>query len=105
MLIRWALKLYPSSKCLLFSAKKKMGIGFHVTRRAVRDYKKSHPEVKSHKEALDYVIEDTKMRIAGCIAKGLYDKGCVDFTITKNSYVANVTGSVYLYGKEETTEA
>lgn len=82
-----------------------MGLCVHISKKDVRDFRKHHPEIKSHREGMKVLIEEAKWRIAGAIGRGMMEKGVINFGTTKTLYVADVSGVAYVYGgkdKEQT---
>ena len=78
-----------------------MGICIHISKKDVRDFRKHHPEIKSHREGMKVLVEEAKWRIAGAIGRGMMEKDVIDFDVKKTLYVANVSGVAYVYGGKE----
>ena len=111
LLVKWAQKLNPSVAFENAPNVRQMSITLHITKKDVREWRKKHPECKSHRQGLKSLIEEAKWQVAGAIGRGLMDKGSIDFNIKSTLYVADVTGSIHLYtngeqgSKEESEEA
>ena len=76
---------------------KKLGIGYHITKSDVREYRKHNHQFKSHRQALNAIIEDTKKEIGMNILAGAYKNELIDYKVRKTLYVADVTGDLYVY--------
>ena len=84
---------------------KKLGIGYHISKADVRKYRKANPQFKSHRQALNALIEDTKKEIGMNILAGAYKNGLIKYNVRKTMYVADVVGDLYVYvNKEESGE-
>ena len=115
LLVKWAQKLNPSVAFENAPNVRQMSITLHITKKDVKEWRKEHPECKSHRQGLKSIIEEAKWQVAGSIGRGLMKSNAIDFEIHKTLYVADVSGSIYLYaqspyGSEEngtaaTTEA
>lgn len=81
-----------------------MGICVHVSKKDVRNFRKEHPEVKSHREGLRLLTEEAKWRIAGTIGRGMMQHGVINFNVKKTLYVADVSGIAFVYGGEKESE-
>lgn len=97
ILLKWAQSLNPSIAFENAPQVRQMGITLHITKKDVKDWRKLHPEVQSHRQGLKSLIEEAKYRVAGAIGRGLIDKKAIDFEIHKTLYVADVSGSIFLY--------
>ena len=82
-----------------------MGLCVHISKKDVRDFRKHHPEIKSHREGMKVLIEEAKWRIAGAIGRGMMDKKVINFDVNKTLYVADVSGMAYVYGGEDRGQA
>lgn len=80
---------------------KKLGIGYHISKRDVREYRKQNPKFKSHREALSALIEDTKKEIGMNILAGAYKNGVINYKVSRTLWTADVTGDLYVYVKNE----
>lgn len=80
---------------------KKLGIGYHITKKDVKEYRKHNPQFSSHRKALDAMIEDTKKEIGMNILAGAYKNNLINYKISKTLWVADVTGDIYVYVKKE----
>lgn len=78
-----------------------MGLCVHISKKDVRDFRKHHPEIKSHREGMKVLIEEAKWRIAGAIGRGLMEKHIITFNTKKTLYVADVSGIAFVYGNDE----
>lgn len=74
-----------------------LGIGYHISKSDVRNYRKAHPEYTSHRKGLDALIEDTKDVILGNIVAGIKKGGLVEYKIKKSFWTAEITGNLKLY--------
>ena len=97
----WAKRLDPYYPCANESTIRQIGITIHITKKDVRDWRKDHPECKSHRQGLRSLIEEAKWRVAGAIGRGLMKKKAIDFKIHSTLYVADVSGSIYLYAPQD----
>lgn len=86
-------------------AARQLGLCIHIAKKDVRNFRAEHPEVKSHREGLRLLVEEAKWQVAGAIGRAFVKKNIIDYDIKKTSLVADVTGTVYIYGGEETEEA
>ena len=104
---RWlvwlAQRIYPAVKYDIPQAKP-MGLCVHISKKDVKDFRKDHPEIKSHREGLRVLIEEAKWRIAGAIGRGMIKKGVISFDTKKTLYVADVSGIAFVYGDKEETK-
>ena len=102
-LARW---LYPQKDFKLAESyePKKLGIGYHITKNDVRKYRKQNPKFKSHREALNALIEDTKREIGMNILAGAYKNNLIDYKVRKTLYVADVKGSLNVYAPQKEGE-
>lgn len=82
-----------------------MGLCVHISKKDVRDFRKHHHEIKSHREGIKMLIEEAKWRIAGAIGRGMMDKNVINFDVNKTLYVADVSGVAYVYGGEDKRQA
>ena len=78
-----------------------MGLCIHISKKDVRDFRKTHPEIKSHREGMKVLVEEAKWRIAGAIGRGMMEKGVIDFGVKQTLYVVDVSGVAYVYGGKE----
>lgn len=103
-LIKVAKWLDPSAMFENLADARQMGLCIHISKKDVRDFRKEHPKVKSHREGLKLLVEESKWQVAGAIGRGMMKKNVIVFDIKKTPYVADVSGTVYLYApKEEST--
>lgn len=102
-LLRLARWLCPQKEFTLaeIHEPKKLGIGYHITKKDVRDYRKQNPQFKSHRQALNAMIEDTKKEILMNIMAGALHNELVNYKVRKTLYVADVTGDLYVYVPKE----
>ena len=102
-LVRLARRLCPREEFTLAQVHepKKLGIGYHITKNDVRKYRKQNPQFKSHRQALNALVEDTKKEILMNIMAGALKNGLVNYKIRKTLYVADVTGDLYVYAPKE----
>ena len=100
LLMKLATWLNPSILLENVREARPMGLCVHISKKDVRDFRKAHPEIKSHREGMKILVEEAKWRIAGAISRGMMDKGIVDFEVKKTLYVADVSGVAFVYGKE-----
>ena len=104
LLVKWAQRLDPSVAFENAPEVKQMGITIHITKKDVREWRKDHPEVKSHRQGLKKLIEEAKWQVAGAIGRGLMKSKAIMFKTKSTLYVADVSGSVYLYADKEISE-
>lgn len=97
--------LYPAIITENSEEARPMGLCVHISKKDVRDFRKHHSEIKSHREGMKVLIEEAKWRIAGAIGRGMMDKGVVNYDVTKTLYVADVIGVAYVYGGEDKGQA
>ena len=97
--MRWAQKLNPDIAFENAPDVRPMGITIHISKRDVRNYRRDHPECKSHRQGLKTLIEEARWQVAGAIGRGMMDKGAIHFDIDKTLYVADVSGIAYLYAE------
>ena len=101
MLVKLAQWLYPSIAFENAPQARQMGITLHITKKDVKEWRKEHPECKSHRQGLKSLIEEAKWQVAGTIGRGLMKNNAIDFEVHKTLYVADVSGSIYLYAKQD----
>lgn len=101
LLMRLAVWLYPSITLENAEKARPIGLSVHIAKKDIRNFRKDHPEIKSHREGMKVLIEEAKWRIAGAIARGMVQHKAVDFTTTKTLYVADVSGVAFVYGGEK----
>lgn len=108
-LSRWLVKaakwLNPSVILENTKEARPMGLCIHISKKDVRDFRKTHPEIKSHREGMKVLVEEAKWRIAGAIGRGMMEKGVIDFGVKQTLYVADVSGVAYVYGGENKGQA
>lgn len=103
-LVKVAKWLYPSVMFENVLEARQMGLCIHISKKDVRTFRKDHPSVKSHRDGLKLLIEESKWQVAGAIGRGMMKKNAIVFDIKKTPYVADVSGIAYLYApKEEKT--
>lgn len=78
-----------------------MGLCIHISKKDVRDFRKEHPEIKSHREGMKVLVNEAKWRIAGAIGRGMMEKGVIKFNTNKTLYVADVSGVAYMYAEKD----
>jgi len=76
---------------------KKLQVGYRIKKSDVRKYHESHPEIKSQKECLRLMIEDTKSIIFGNIVAGIVDNNLVEYEVKKMLMNATVKGVLNVY--------
>jgi hypothetical protein len=105
-LLSIAKRLDPQKEFILADkyGPKKLGIGYHITKKEVQEYRKHNPQFKSHRKALAAMIEDTKKEIGMNILAGAYRNELIHYEVKKSLWVADVTGDLYVYAKVETTD-
>lgn len=103
-LVKFAKMLYPSVINENAEGTRAMGLCIHISKKDVRDFRKSHPEIKSHREGMKVLTEEAKWRIAGAIGRGMMEKGVIDFDVKKTLYVADVSGVAFVYGGKKESE-
>jgi len=98
-LLRLAKRLDPQKEFILADQyePKALGIGYHITKNDVREYRKHNPEIKSHREGLKRLIEDQKKEIGTNIFAAIYKNDLIDYNVKKTLWVADVTGRLYVY--------
>lgn len=80
-----------------------MGLCIHISKKDVKDFRKTHPEIKSHREGMKFLAEETKWRIAGAIGRGMMEKDVINFDVKKTLYIADVSGVAFVYGGKKET--
>lgn len=103
LLFKWARLLDPSVVYYNLPQVRQMGITLHIAKKDVREWRKSHPECKSHRQGLKSLIEDARWQVAGAIGRGLIQKEEILFDINSTPFVADVSGRIFLYAKEAVT--
>ncbi len=106
-LVRLAKRIYPKRDFIYAAVyePKKLGIGYHISKKDVLEYRKQNPQYKSHRQALMALIEDTKKEIGTNIFASVYKNNLIDYKVRKTPFVADVTGDLFVYvRKEKTTE-
>lgn len=101
-LAKW---LYPAICLENMSNARPMGLCIHVSKKDVRDFRKKHPKIKSHREGMRMLVDEAKWRIAGAIGRGMIQNGVINFDVKKTLYVADVTGVAFVYGGKEETNS
>ena len=81
-----------------------MGLCIHISKKDIRNFRKEHPEIKTHREGMKVLIEEAKWRIAGAIGRGMMEKNVIGFDIKKTLYVADVSGVAFVYGGKKESE-
>lgn len=79
---------------------RELGLCIHIAKSDVRNFRKEHQDIKSHRKGLHLLIEEAKWQVAGAIGRAFIQKDIINFDIKKTNLVADVTGTVYIYGKE-----
>ena len=100
LLFKFARWLNPSIVLENTQEARPIGLCIHISKKDVRDFRKNHPEIKSHRDGMKLLIEEAKWRVAGAIGRGLMDKKVINFDVNKTLYVADVSGVAYVYGGE-----
>lgn len=103
--MRLAVWLYPSITLENAEKARPIGLSVHIAKKDIRNFRKDHPEIKSHREGMKVLIEEAKWRIAGAIGRGMMEKKVINFDVNKTLYVANVSGVAYVYGGEDKEQA
>lgn len=80
-----------------------MGLCIHISKKDVKDFRKTHPEIKSHREGMKMLAEEAKWRIAGAIGRGMMEKDVINFDVKKTLYIADVSGVAFVYGGKKET--
>lgn len=80
-----------------------MGLSVQISKKDVRDFRKDHPDITSHREGLKLLIEEAKWGIAGAIGRGMMQNKVIGFDVRKTLYTADVSGVAYIYACEEET--
>lgn len=105
---RWlfwlAKRLYPSVVLENVQDAKPFGLCIHISKKDVKDFRKHHPEIKSHREGMRLLVDEAKWRVAGAIGRGMMEKKVIDFDVKKTLYVADVSGVVFVYGNSKETK-
>lgn len=106
-LVGIAKRLCPQKEFSLAEAHepKKLGIGYHITKKDVREYRKHNPQFKSHRQALNALVEDTRKEIGMNIFAAVYKNNLIDYTVHKTPYVADVTGALYVYASKKEADS
>lgn len=102
-LVHLSRMLYPQQEFTLaeIHVPRKVGIGYHITKRDVREYRKHNPQFKSYRVALAALVEDTKKEIVMNIMASIVKNEIVHFDVKKSLYVADVTGKLYVYAPKK----
>lgn len=103
LLLKWSRKLNPDIIFDDIPEARQMGITLHITKKDVRNWRKNNPECKSHRQGLQALIEEAKWRVAGAIGRGLMKNKTIHFDVKKTLYVADVSGSIFVYAEKEDT--
>lgn len=105
-LSQWLLSLsqwlYPAITLKNTQEARPMGLCIHISKKDVRDFRKNHPEIKSHREGMKVLIDEAKWRVAGAIGRGMMEKNVISFNVKKTLYVADVSGVAFVYGSKKT---
>lgn len=96
--------LYPAIITENSEEARPMGLCVHISKKDVRDFRKHHPEIKSHREGMKVLIEEAKWRIAGAIGRGMMENDVITFRTSKTLYVADVSGIAFVYGGKKSRE-
>ena len=78
-----------------------MGLCIHISKKDVREFRKKHPVIKSHREGMKVLINEAKWRIAGAIGRGMIEKNVISFDVNKTLYVADVSGVAFVYDSKK----
>lgn len=76
---------------------KQLGIGYHITKNDVKEFRKRNPQYTSHRKGLEALIEETKKEIGTNIFAGIYKNNLVDYKVKKSFYTADVSGRLNVY--------
>ena len=76
---------------------RQVGIGIHITKNDVKNFRKLNPQYDSHRKGLNALIEDTKKKSLLNIVAGLIQNGAVEFDVSKTFLVADVRTILRVY--------
>ena len=80
---------------------RQLGIGYHLTKRDVQEFRKRNPQYSSHRKGLEALIEDTKKEIGTNIFAGIYKNNLIEYKVKKTFWTADVTGRLNVYVSKE----
>ena len=106
LLVRLAKWLCPREEFALSNLHepKKIGIGYHITKADVRKFRVDNPQYKSHRKALNAIVEDTKKEIIRNIVASIVKNDLIQYSVHKTLYVADVIGKLYVYAPQKETD-
>lgn len=111
ILVRLARRLDPQLEYLLQDQyePRQLGIGYHITKKDVKQFREDNPQYTSHRKGLEALIEETKKEIGTNIFAGIYKNDLIVYEVKKSFWTADVTGRLNVYVSKEkdtdTTEA
>ena len=76
-------------------------IGYHISKKDVKRFRKEHPQYISHRKGLEALIEDTKKEIGTNIFAGVYKNDLIDYKVKKSFWTADITGRLNVYVSKE----
>lgn len=102
-LLKIARKLDPQKEYILAEQyePKQLGIGYHITKRDVQEFRKQNPQYTSHRKGLEALIEDTKKEVGTNIFAGIYKNELIEYKIKKSFWTADVSGRLNVYVNKE----
>lgn len=80
---------------------KQLGIGYHITKKDVQEFRKQNPQYTSHRKGLEALIEDTKKEVGTNIFAGIYKNQLIDYKVKKSFWTADVYGRLNVYVSKE----
>lgn len=101
LLVRCAQWFHEPIALEFVSGAREMGICLHISKNDVKKWRKNNPDCPSHRKALAHLIEEAKWQVAGAIGRGMMKNDTIFFDVKKTPYVADVSGSVYVFPKNE----
>ncbi len=102
-LVRLARRLNPQREYLLAEQyePRQLGIGYHITKKDVQEFRKQNPQYTSHRKGLEALIEETKKEVGTNIFAGIYKNNLIDYKVKKSFWTADVTGRLNVYVSKE----
>ena len=100
-LVSLAGKLDPKVEVKDDYVARQVGIGIHITKNDVRNFRKLNPVYDSHLKGLNALIEDTKKKALLNILTTLMEKGIVEYEVNKTLLVADVKTVLKVYVPKE----
>lgn len=83
---------------------RQVGIGIHISKKDVVNFRKLNPQYKSHRQGLNALIEDTKNKAIINIVAGLVQNNVVEYEVSKKLFSADVKAILKVYVPTEKEE-